>query len=164
MYGPVSTGKTITHRHPQGGGYTATPVVRHTQLLSYGRPSVAVHLDHDPPVVMRGILDTGASQTAICYELAERFDLPIVGAVLVGGVNARPEVAPLYEVRMRLHTLPLFTVQVIGLQSVCHYDILIGRDIIQRLNLTFGPGYFRASPVSARSSTTPTHSELRTAT
>ena len=103
-----------------------------------------MHLDHDPPVVMRGILDTGASQTAICYELADRFSLPIVGAVLVGGINAEPEEAPVYELRMRLHLQSYFIHQAIGLQRICHYDMLIGRDLLQRVNLTFGPGYFTA--------------------
>lgn len=101
------------------------------------------------PHLVRGMVDTGASISTISDEVAAAAGLQMTGSVPLGGVGGTSE-RPIYAASFNLPEYGVFfdAIEVAGVTlPVPDFQVLIGRDILQRLRLDYhGPaGVFSLS-------------------
>ena len=98
------------------------------------RPILDVFINGDGP--FKFVLDTGASQTMVSADLAERLQLPNIGTVMLGAPNSDSAVrAPLHRIReLRVGELKFFGLKAVGLldrsftQTIHADGIISGED------------------------------------
>lgn len=121
--------------------------------------SLAGQSDQIPPAqVVKGMVDTGASISTVSDQVAAAAGLQAVGSVQLFGVGGGGE-RPIYAASFGLpeYGVTVDPIEVGGVDIPMHgIDILIGRDILKALNLSYrGPeGAFEltegaASPAAA---------------
>jgi hypothetical protein len=102
-----------------------------------------------PPVVIRGLIDTGASCTCIDMSVISALQLQQTGTVPIHtpSTGSSPHVCPQYDILLasfmennQVHLLSL-VIPVIGVDFSNHtYKALVGRDVLARGMLVYNGG------------------------
>lgn len=94
-----------------------------------------------PPQSARAMIDTGASISTVTDEIAQAAGLRSVGSIQVGGVGGTSQ-RTLYSASFGLpeYGLVVGPIEMAGVSLPAGFQVLIGRDILKALNLSYeGP-------------------------
>ncbi|MBX3052606.1 MAG: hypothetical protein KF753_14080 [Caldilineaceae bacterium] len=105
--------------------YPPMPVLQ----IGLSRPGVRI-----PDIVIEGILDTGADNTILPFDILERIAAPNIDRLNfhVRGITGERQRVDIYSVTLYLGETPIFGVRAAALESS---DAIIGRDILNQLQI-----------------------------
>lgn len=116
--------------------YTNQYDTSHFPYLPVAEIAVGNPGESPPPVMLRGIVDSGADHTIVPFEVVERLNLPLWEEIIVKDFTGTEHTVPLYTAIVTIPTLHGHLIRVIGINNE---HALLGRDILNRYKLTLNP-------------------------